>query len=153
MTFIPTDDAEIVSGRSSNKGDENEFNVDGLPTEQILMKFNVAGVSSKKIKSVTLKLYCIHKSYNDGGRFRLITDNSWDESTVTWNNRPAVDDREIARLGRVSIGSWYSVDLTSVVTGDGVYGFNVYSKSADGAGYVSSEGLSARRPRLEIEVE
>ena len=154
LTFIPTDDAEIDANRpSSNRGSENEFNVDGYPNEQFLMKFNVSGVGSKKIKSAILKLYNIHASYFSGGRFKKILNNSWNESSVTWNNRPSVDTLDFASLGRVVIGNWYFVDLSPVIKGDGIYGIGVYSKSPDGAGYVSSEGESSKRPRLEITLE
>ena len=43
-------------------------------------------------------------------------------------------------LGSVSAGLWYAVDVSSVITGDGIYGLRIVSSAANGADYVSSEG-------------
>lgn len=44
---------------------------------------------------------------------------------MTWNNAPAADTTLVASLGSVSTNTWYEVDLTSLVTGDGTYSLRV----------------------------
>jgi hypothetical protein len=67
--------------------------------------------------------------------------------SLTWNNAPAADTNLLASLGSVSINTWYEVDVTSLVTGDGTYSFRI-SDSVGGADYSSKEG--ANDPELVI---
>ena len=76
-----------------------------------------------------------------------MSDDSWQEETVTWNNAPAAETNLLAQLGSVSANTWYEVDVTSVVTGDGTYSFRI-SDSVGGADYSSTEGANA--PQLVI---
>jgi hypothetical protein len=77
---------------------------------------------------------------------------TWSESTVTWNATPAADPGVVATLGPVSPGSWYEVDLTGEVVGDGTYAFMIVSLSSNGADYVSREGAPELRPSLLLEL-
>jgi hypothetical protein len=42
------------------------------------------------------------------------------------------------------------VNVTSAITGDGIYSFRVSSPSSDGADYSSSEGTSSLIPQLVV---
>ena len=64
---------------------------------------------------------------------------------MTWNNAPTADTTLLASLGSVSINTWYEVDITSLITGDGTYSLRI-SDSVGGADYPSKEG--ANPPRL-----
>ncbi|MHB0967998.1 MAG: CBM96 family carbohydrate-binding protein, partial [Bellilinea sp.] len=84
----------------------------------------------------TLRLYNIDES-SIGGSFYRVNDQSWTEETVTWNNAPAHDNTLVASLGAVTTGTWYAVDLTSLITTDGIYSLRVSSTSTNGADYSS----------------
>ena len=43
-------------------------------------------------------------------------------------------------MGAVSVNTWYEVDVTSLVTGDGTYSLRISSTSTNGADYSSKEG-------------
>jgi len=48
----------------------------------------------------------------------------------------------LASLGAVSVNTWYEVDVTSLVTGDGTYSLRISSTSTNGADYSSKEGTN-----------
>jgi hypothetical protein len=115
----------------------------------MLLKFNVSGVGNKPILSVKLRLYCADGS-PFGGEFHRVADSTWNESSVNWNTAPLADPAVLASLGRVSANSWYEVDVTSLVTGDGTFSLKINSNSTDGAYYSSKEGGANFAPQLVI---
>jgi len=149
FTFTPVDDTYIYqTNGTSNYGSLTTLQTDNSPIKHILLKFNVTGLNGLAIKSVKLRLYDVDPS-SKGGDFYRVSDNTWQEGTVTWNTAPAADTTLLASLGAVSIGNWYEVDLTSLITGEGTYSLRVVSTSSDGADYSSKEG--ANPPQLIIE--
>jgi hypothetical protein len=96
---------------------------------------------------VTLRLYCLDASVT-GGDFYRVADNSWQENTVTWNTQPAADATPLASLGAVSVNTWYEVDLSSLVTGDGTYTIRIASTSANAVDYSTKEGTAGFAPQL-----
>jgi hypothetical protein len=99
-----------------------------------------------------LRLYNVNES-DKGGDFYSIADNSWAEYNVTWNTAPlAAGSPLLGSLGPVTKGTWYEVDLTSLVKAEGIYSFRISSTSADGADYASKEGESGLAPQLIVSV-
>ena len=82
-----------------------------------------------------------------------MTNNMWQENAVTWNTQPPADPTSIASLGAVSLNTWYEVDLSSLVTGDGTYSIRIASTSANGANYSTKEGAAGSAPRLVVTLE
>ena len=150
LSFAPIDDAYIASGSpSTNYASVTSLQVDNSPIKHILIKFTVSGLSGKQVSSAKLRFYNVDPS-SKGGDFYPVSDNSWQEGTVTWANAPAAQTNLLASLGSVSPGNWYEVDLTSLITGDGTYSLRISSTSSDGADYSSKEG--ANPPQLVITV-
>ena len=100
--------------------------------------------------SAKLRLYNVDPS-SKGGDFYVVSDNSWQEETVTWNSAPAALTNLLGSIGSVSTNNWYEVDLTSLITGDGTYSLRISSTSSDGADYSSKEG--ANPPQLVITIQ
>jgi hypothetical protein len=50
----------------------------------------------------------------------------------------------------VVAGTWYEVDLTSIVTGNGTYTVRISSTSTNGADFASKEGLAGFAPQLVV---
>jgi fibronectin type 3 domain-containing protein len=145
LSFTPSDDAYVQSDQTaSNFGLAGQLVADASPSRRILLKFAVTGVRGRQVVSAKLYLRCVDPSSN-GGDFRR-ADSSWSESTVTWSNQPVADSVARSSLGSVAAGSTYEVDVTSLVTGDGVHTIRVDSTSSNGAYYSSKEGSVA--PRL-----
>jgi len=75
-------------------------------------------LNGKQITSAKLRLYDVDPA-SKGGNFYLVSDNSWQDGIITWNNAPVALTNLLASLGSVSVNNWYEVDLTSFITGDG----------------------------------
>jgi hypothetical protein len=148
FTFLPIDDAYIASGSpTTNAGSATTLQVDNSPIKHILIKFNVSGLNGKHVTSAKLRFYNVDPS-SKGGDFYAVSDNSWQEGTITWNNAPAALTNLVGSIGSVSTGNWYEVDITSLIAGDGTYSLRISSTSSDGADYSSKEG--ANPPQLVI---
>jgi beta-glucanase (GH16 family) len=83
------------------------------------LKFDLTGVSPGTITSATLKVKV--SSMETGGTNNLVAmklgDDSWSESTITWNNMPAPNPIWIAQKWNnlVSAGSEITIDVTDYV--------------------------------------
>ncbi|HKF90153.1 MAG TPA: DNRLRE domain-containing protein [Acidimicrobiia bacterium] len=148
LTFAPTDDATIdASLPNTNTGSSSRINIDKDPLKDFLLKFNLSGLAGRQVISAKLRLNCVNASTN-GGRFRRVTDNSWSQGTVTWNNAPAAEPVVTAALDDVLVGQNYDVDVTPLVKANGTLSLRTSSGSADGADFSSKEG--AAPPKLTV---
>jgi hypothetical protein len=150
LTFTAVADTDIRFGNpAKNFGSATSLQVDGDPIKDTLLKFTVSGVGTGSVAGATLRLFCTSAAAI-GGNFHSVIDNSWQESTVTWNTAPAADANSLASLANVVFGTWYEVDLSSLVTGDGTYSLEITSSSANGAVYSSKEGTAGLAPQLVV---
>jgi hypothetical protein len=151
LTFAPTDDAHVNQDLPTNNyGSLTSIQVDNSPVKHVYLKFTVSGVGTKTVQSAKLRLWCVDPS-TAGGDFHRVVDNTWTQGTLTWNNAPAGDAATIASLGAVAVSTWYEVDLSSLITGDGTYSLEMTSPSTNGADYTSKEG-GANAPQLVLTV-
>jgi hypothetical protein len=97
-----------------------------------------------------MRLYNVDSSPT-GGEFHPLADTAWNEQAATWEDAPAVDAPAFARLDGVTKSTWYEVDVSSMVRGDGPVGVAITSSAYDGAGYSSKEGPLSQRPELVVE--
>jgi hypothetical protein len=152
LAFTPTDDAFITPDfPAANYGSRRTLRIDSDPVEQALLKFSVRGIDTRRVASATLWLYCKNES-SFGGRVSRIPEQQppWSEDTVTWNNAPEAEPAAVATLGAVAAGSWYELDLTSIVTGDGVVNLRMTSVRSNGADYMSKESREGLSPLLVV---
>jgi hypothetical protein len=140
-TFSPAADATvIISSPARNYGSRSYLEVDASSEKISYLRFNVSGLSGTVV-SARIQLKCINKS-SFGGTIYGISDTSWQELTVTWDNQPGIDGLARDVLGVVSVGDIVELDVTAVVTGNGTYNFAMDSDNNDGADYYSREGLN-----------
>ncbi|UCH24518.1 MAG: PQQ-dependent sugar dehydrogenase, partial [Trueperaceae bacterium] len=138
LTFNPTDDATIRESRPDrNYGLEANVEVDLNSRKDALWRFEVSGTGGS-VASAVLRLYATDGS-SYGGDFFKTTDTFWSEATVTWSTAPAGDGGLLGSLGQVDAGNWYEVDVSSLVTGDGVVSIRASSSSNNGVDYASKE--------------
>jgi len=83
---------------------------------------------------------------SSGGSIYLITNNSWTERGITWNNAPAISGTALSSVGTAALGTWVEFDLRSVITGNGTYSFAISGGNSDAVRYGSRE--SANDPVL-----
>jgi chitodextrinase len=140
LTFAPTADTFVAQDFvTTNYGALTSLQVDNSPVKHIYVKFTVSGVGSRAVTGAKLRLFCVDPS-TAGGDFYRVADSTWTEGTITWNTAPVGDAVAIVSLGAVTTGTWYEVDLSSLITGDGTYSLEVTSPSTNGADYSSKEG-------------
>ena len=148
LTFNPSDDTYVQSDQPTTTfGTSTQIVVDNSPARNILLKFTVSGIGTKTVTSAKLRLFCVNASPY-GGDFHMVADSTWSEGTVNWNNAPPADPGSLGILGKVVVGTWYEVDVTALVTGDGTFSVKGISTNADGAYYSSKEGTNP--PQLVI---
>jgi hypothetical protein len=139
ITFTPVADAYVNSWyRDQNYGTLPSLDVDARPVKISYLRFDVSGLSGTVV-SARLQLQCSNKS-PFGGAIYAISNNSWQETTVTYNNRPAIDGSALHALGTVSVGDIVELDVTAAISGNGTYNFAMNSNNKNGADYYSREG-------------
>jgi hypothetical protein len=151
---LPSDDATIRQDYpNTNYGGSTSIKLDHQPLIDFLMRFNVTGVAGRTVASARVFLYCTDSS-SSGGDWHIASDTfngvPWSENTVTWNTAPSYDSSLCSSCAMSSVlpGNWYSVDVTPLVTGDGVVNFHVTNLSPDATAYTSKEG--ATKPYLQV---
>jgi chitodextrinase len=153
LSFIPVADTYVrADSPTSNYGSATTIQVDNSPMKHFLLKFNVSGIGARTVVGAKLRLAAVDDS-SVGGLFYRVPDTSWGESTVTWNTAPAADRSPVASLGAVTPGNTYEVDVTSLVTSDGVFSIMAVSTSSNGADYVSREGTAGLGPLLVVTLQ
>lgn len=155
VTFTPIHDANTKSSKpTSSFGSSSVLRVRKSSADNMntYLKFDVTGVIT--VQRATLRLY-VTDDGNDAGRLYLVSNTfngsstTWKQSTLNWNNAPVISGTALSSVGSVSVGSWIEFDVTSAVSGNGVYSFALTNNSSNTVGFSSREG--ANRPQLVIE--
>ena len=145
--FTPVADSYvIVTSPTKNYGSRSTLKTDGSPLENIYIKFNVQGVGAAP--SAALRFYA-ETSHSVGLNIHTVSDTSWNENQITWNNAPAIGP-VIANTGPVQAGNWYLIDVSSAVSGDGLVSFAITNPHTTGATISSKEG--SHPPELYIPI-
>src|SRR5262245_45398609 len=139
----------------TNLGSNVQLSIDAGPAvKQAFLRVTVSGVGASHVSSAVLHIQDA-KTTNaqsvSGGTIHAITNCTWDEHTMTWDTRPAIDGPGLATQGAVALGQAVTLDLTSAVPGDGTYCFAIDSTSTDGVDYNSREA-STGKPTMTISV-
>jgi hypothetical protein len=118
---------------------------DSSPLPESYLRFNVSGISGSLVNA-KLRLFATNGTSN--GPELHTAPNTWDETSITWNTRPAADAATIDDKGSIPVSTWAEYDATPVITGNGTYTFNLHPTSSDGVDFVSHDGVPANRPQL-----
>ncbi|SBW24117.1 Alkaline phosphatase [Candidatus Protofrankia californiensis] len=151
VTFTPTADTYVQdSTPSTNYGTSTQVVVDNSPVRRTFIRFSVSNLT-EPVTSAKLRIHTIsgNSGSNNGGTWKSLTNTTWSETGTTWNNQPAIDGATVGSPGSVAKNTWYEINVTSVVTGNGTYSFGGTSPSSDGAYYDSRE-TGANAPQLVI---
>src|SRR4030042_3369808 len=150
LILAATADPRVLeSNPTTNYGMTTRLGIDN-PGEESYLRFTVRGVTDN-IQTVTLRLFVTNGSSN--GPSLYLTDNSWTETGITWNNRAVPTSGVKANVGSIVAKAWTEYDLTGVVTSDGTYDFILLPDSTDGATFYSREGSSPPQLVLTIAAE
>ncbi len=127
-------DGQSVDG---NFGNDRNLSVkaDGVTNSDYnrntFMKFDLSALST--VQSAVLQLTPNQVDANRILTYELITDDSWTESGVTWNNQPVGSGTVLAAVSGYTVGTQTSISLTSSVlseaAGDQVLSFKIYDSN------------------------
>ncbi len=150
VTLATTADAWVQQDLPDvNRGSTNYLRVRTVTSgygRNNYLKFAVSGVSGP-IQSATLKIRTQNRNIPTAGFYRVF-DNSWGESTITWNNA-SLDVALLELSDLLPAYTWHEFDVTGEVTGNGTYSFG-FSSSADLGNMDFWSKESSFAPRLEV---
>ncbi len=145
VTFNPVADSYVsASYPSTNYGTSTALRVDGSPDVHSYLRFSVSGLNGQTISAATLKLYS-NASNASGLAAKSFSSNSWSETSITYNNMPAMGST-LASSGSIPGAGWVSFNVSSYVTGEGTYSFGAITPGSVGFSFGSRE--STHPPQL-----
>jgi fibronectin type 3 domain-containing protein len=149
LTLAPDADARVQASAPTTNYGTSFLRADGGtdPAVESFLRFTVSGVPAGSVRSAKLRVYAYSGTAN--GPAVYTTGASWSETAVNWNNRPARTSAATDDKGAISSNSWVEYDVTSLVSGDGTYSFDIATNSTDGVDIYSRENATLR-PELVI---
>jgi hypothetical protein len=104
------------------------------------------------VQSAKLRLVAQSDGTSDGPAVYR-TSSLWLESWIAWENRPPRFGGAVGDVGAIPPNAATEYDVTSAVSGNGLYSFNLASTTNDGVSFHSAEAVSSdRRPVLVLAV-
>jgi hypothetical protein len=144
LLFNPVADAYVTSTHpNTNYGTGTRLDVRNSPVMRSYLRFNVKGLNGKAIKSATLRLRA-NTTSSVPIYVRNISNNTWTEKGVDYNNRPSLGSTKIMGPQSYKTATWISIDVTSLVKGEGLMSLALtLQKTADLAFYSRESGGNA----------
>jgi fibronectin type III domain protein/calcineurin-like phosphoesterase family protein len=147
-TFESVADAYVASDfPSDNYGSFVTIRALSSPEYRTYLRFVVSDISGT-VTNATLRVYPTSSSAT-GYQIKRVADQNWEEGTITYANAPAVGAL-IGSSGNFASDNWTSVDLTSLVNGNGVYDLILTTTSGSNMNF-NSRDASSNRPQLVIQ--
>jgi hypothetical protein len=155
VTLTPTADAYVSStAATTNYGTASKLAVDNSPVENAYLKFDLSALAGKTIVSAKLQLRATTSGSLGMQNIRMVTEDGWTESGLTYSTRPALGSSVLGSLGPVTANTNYEVVLSaSALQGDigGLLSLGINATSSDGADFGSRETTTP--PRLVLQLQ
>lgn len=150
FTFIPAADSYVNSGSpTTNYGSSTTLRADASPDVHSYLRFNVQGLSGG-VSRATLRIFA-NSASSQGYEIHSVSDNTWGETAINYNNAPAVGGL-LGSSGAVAAGTWTAVDVTSFITGNGVFNLGLTTPGSTAISFGSREA-GTNAPQLIIETQ
>ncbi len=149
LIFAPRADASAKSAFPSwNFGTETFLRARTSPTVHSYLKFSVSGLNGASITGAKLRLYTISSS-TQPVNVKSVAVDTWGETTITYNNAPAIGATLDNTPASFAAGTWISVDVSSSVKQTGVYSFALTTPNTTPVDFASRE-TGATAPQLVV---
>jgi glycosyl hydrolase family 99/fibronectin type III domain protein len=149
VTVTPVADSYVRSDAAgSNYGRSAKLYVDGSPVVRSYLRFSVSGLAGAVTKA-TLRVFA-GSGLGSGFDVYGVASTAWSETGITYANVPPLAASKTASSGAVAAGAWTAVDVTPLITGDGVYSFALTTTNSKSLGLASRES-GATAPQLVVE--
>ncbi|GAA4574613.1 hypothetical protein GCM10023176_41990 [Micromonospora coerulea] len=136
------------SSPTSRYGSTTVLRVDGDPVTNAYLKFTMSAQTGLVLRA-RLKIWVAAGS-STGFVVRPVADSTWSEALTNWNNAPLIDNTSIAATGRTTSGTWVTLDVTPLISGNGTFTVGLTSIGASSSSYGSRESSTA--PLLLLDV-
>ena len=148
FTFAPVADAYVIqSYPSNNYGSSTSLRADASPVTRTYVRFTVQGLNGATVQSAKVRFYA--KSSNSTGlTVSAVSDNTWTESGITYNNAP-VPGTKINSSKSFTSGTWVEVDVSGYVKSEATYNIAVTTSSSKNIN-LSSREASTKAPQLVV---
>jgi fibronectin type 3 domain-containing protein len=121
----------------------------GSPTVESFLRFTVANVPAGSVRSAKLRVYAYTNTVD--GPAVYASNPAWTETAINWNNRPPRTSGVAADVANVPSNTWIEYDVTSLVTGNGTYSFDLATTTSDGVDIYPRENANlSLRPQLVV---
>ncbi len=148
LTFNPTADSYTkASSPGTNYGTVTTLRVDHSPIDNSYLRFTVSGLSGQLITHASLLIHA-NSASTQGLVARSVASKTWGETTIDYSNAPALGST-LASSKAVVSGSWVTLDVSTFVTGAGVFSFEV-STPGSTAISLSARESGANAPKLVV---
>ena len=151
VTLTATADSYVSSATTgTNYGASTTLAVDNSPVEYTYLKFDLSPYAGRTLQSATLQLRSAANSSGGKQNIKLVADDGWTESGITYNNKPALGTT-LGTLGPTATNTSYSVPLAVPgLAGDlgQQLSLGIDTASTDGLTLNSREAGSTVAPRL-----
>jgi hypothetical protein len=151
VTLTATADSYVSAGATgTNYGASSILGVDASTEEITYLKFDLSAYAGRTLESATLQLRSAGSGSTGKQNVKLVTEDGWTETGITYNNRPA-RGTIIGTLGPTTTNTGYSVPLTvSALNGElgQQLSLGLDSSSTDGLDLNSREAGSTAAPKL-----
>ncbi len=146
--FEPAADAYTnASLPATNYGRATTLRVDGSPVLRSYIRFDLGALTGSVVRA---RLRIFAKSTSSSGYSVYgVADNSWGETTITYNNAPPFAATPTASSGAITSGTWTELDVTPLVTGAGLVSFGLATPSSTSKRLASRE-TGATAPQLVV---
>jgi glucose/arabinose dehydrogenase len=134
----PTRNEGRGTGLSAKDGAGNDY--------ETVIRFKLSGVGDKVYRA---RLFLWAYDPTSDGPAIYETSPHWQETGVTWNNRPGPIGGQLDNYGPIADNSWVAYDVESAIDGDGYVAFVIRGTSSDAVSWYSRQAAS-RQPRLVI---
>jgi myo-inositol-hexaphosphate 3-phosphohydrolase len=144
VTAVLADARTEATKPNQNFGTSTELAADADSEKNTFIRVSVSGTRGT-VTSATLTLTVRDQrraGSDSGGRIQLISDCTWDENTVTFNNQPALDGIPGPSAGAVARGDLVEFDVTAHLPGDGTYCFAITSGASNGVDFHARESAA-----------
>jgi hypothetical protein len=135
-----------ASNPTRNFGTSKTMTVDNSPVKNAFIQFNVSGLGGP-VANATLRVFA-NSAQSVGYAVHGVSDNTWGETTINASNAPAFG-AAVGSSGATTAGTWTNVDVTSLVSGNGLISLALNTSSNTALSLASRES-GANAPQLII---
>ena len=149
LTFVANADTYVEELHpAANNGTLDYLQVESANNRntESYIRFTVNGVTGT-VQSARLRVFTTVNSSTNGPAL-YTTGNTWTETGLTWNNRPARTSGVIDNKGAIDKNTWVEYNVAPVVTSNGTFNLVLVGDSSDEIRFSAREGSNP--PQLVI---